>query len=76
MTRERMSRLLELYSGIGVVSKYVCEDGVEREMCYFYENFDGPTDGIKRAMKQLYPLMDKDVIRSLCFVERHTPNNK
>ena len=32
--------------------------------------FDGPADGIQRAMKQLYPLMDKGKIQKLTFIER------
>jgi len=49
MTRERMNRLLELRSGIGVVAMRIFDGGIEREICYFYENFDRPTDGITRC---------------------------
>ena len=65
MERERMNRLLELHKGIGVIA--VNHKGFE--LCYFYEDFDGPASGIRRAMAQLYPLQAKGVITSLTFVE-------
>ena len=68
MTQERMRALTKTTPGIGVISANA--EGLE--ICYFYEDFDGPASGIKRAMSQLYPLMDKGIIKTLCFIE-HTP---
>ena len=67
MNREQMDRKLDLYPGIGVIATR--PDGTS--ICYFYEDFDGPATGIRRAMKQLYPLHDKGVYKSLTFIERH-----
>ena len=67
MTQERMRALLKTTPGIGVI----CARPGVLENCYFYEDFDAPATGIKRAMDQLYPLMDKGVIKKLCFVEQH-----
>ena len=68
MTREQLNAKLDRtdISGIGV--ECVSADG--SAVCYFYQDFDGPADGIQRAMKQLYPLMDKGKIQKLTFIER------
>lgn len=69
MTKEQLNAKLNLkdISGIGV--RCVSADGAE--IYYFYQDFDGPASGIKRAMKQLYPLMDKGKIQKLTFIEQH-----
>lgn len=72
MTRERMDALLLRCNGIGVVAT----NPNGHEMCYFYEDFDGPASGIKRAMAQLYPLQDAGVIKKLCFIEQQKPQTK
>lgn len=68
MTREQMNAKLDRkdISGIGVE----CVGPSGNTVYYFYEDFDGPTDGINRAMSQLYPLMDKGKIEKLTFIER------
>lgn len=65
MTKERFSHLLDTTPGIGV--KATTSEGYE--VLYFYEDFDGPATGIDRAMKQLYPQMNKGILKSLVFVE-------
>ncbi|NBI10238.1 hypothetical protein D1641_09475 [Colidextribacter sp. OB.20] len=69
MTREQLNAKLDRkdISGIGVE----CVSPNGNTIYYFYEDFDGPADGIKRAMKQLYPLMNKGKIAKLTFIERH-----
>ncbi len=68
MTREELNAKLDRtdISGIGV--ECVTADG--SEILYFYEDFDGPATGIERAMKQLYPLMNKGKLQKLTFIER------
>ena len=65
MTEERFNRLLDTTPGIGVECVTV-EGHTPR---YFYEDFPGDK-GITRAMKQLYPLMEKGRIIKLTFIER------
>lgn len=65
MEELKMRRLMELHSGVGV--KVVTSEGLT--LHYFYEDFDGPASGIKRAMAQLYPKQDKGLIDSICFYE-------
>lgn len=65
MTQERFSHLLDTTPGIGV--KVTTASGFE--VLYFYEDFDGPATGIDRAMKQLYPQLNKGIFTSLVFVE-------
>lgn len=65
MTKERFSHLLDTTPGIGV--KCTTSDGFE--VLYFYEDFDGQATGIARAMKQLYPQLNKGIYTSLVFVE-------
>ncbi len=68
MTREQLNAKLDRtdISGIGV--ECIAANG--STVYYFYEDFDGPATGIERAMKQLYPLMDKGKIQKLTFIER------
>ncbi len=68
MTREQLNAKLDRtdISGIGVE----CVSANGSTVCYFYQDFDGPADGSQRAMKQLYPLMDKGKIQKLTFIER------
>lgn len=69
MTREQLNAKLDRkdMTGIGVE----CVNANGNTVYYFYEDFDGPADGIKRAMSQLYPLMHKGKIAKLTFIERH-----
>lgn len=68
MTREQLNAKLDRtdISGIGV--ECVFANGYT--VFYFYQDFDFPNDGVKRAMKQLYPLIDKGKIQKLTFIER------
>ncbi len=65
MTDERFNRLLETVPGTGVKVTYA--DGGENN--FFYEDFDGPATGVKRAMAHLYPLHDKGIVKTMCFIE-------
>ncbi len=67
MEREHMEHLLHTAPGIGV--EVTTKSG--SIVYYFYEDFNGPADGINRAMKQLYPQMDKGNITALKFIEYH-----
>lgn len=65
MTYEHMRYLLNRFNGVGVITSNSKGD----EICYFYEDFESDTDGIKRAMKQLYPLVEKGKLYKVTFVE-------
>jgi hypothetical protein len=73
MEREHMEHLLKTRPGIGVEATTAAGDTIY----YFYEDFDyilgggTPGSGIDRAMKQLYPAMDKGMFAKLVFIE-HT----
>lgn len=67
MEREHMEHLLRTAPGIGVEATTKSGSTVY----YFYEDFDGPADGIRRAMRQLYPQMDRGNLTSLKFIEQH-----
>lgn len=69
MTREQLNAKLDRkdITGIGVE----CVNANGNTIYYFYEDFNGPADGIKRAMSQLYPLMHKGTIAKLTFIERY-----
>ena len=69
MTRERMNRLLELYPGTGAETT----NANGNIICYFYEDFkDNPETGIDRAMRTLYPLLYRGVIKSVKFISHAT----
>ena len=65
MTKQHMDHLLSTRAGIGVETTTNSGNTVY----YFYEDFDGPATGIKRAMKQLYPMMNKGKISGIAFIE-------
>lgn len=64
MEREHMEHLLRTTPGIGVV--VTTKSG--NTLYYFYEDFDGPSDGIQRAKRQLYPQLDKGNLSALKFI--------
>ena len=68
MTREQLNAKLDRtdISGIGVE----CVTAGGSVVFYFYQDFDGPATGIQRAMKPLYPLVNKGKIQKLTFIER------
>lgn len=66
MEKAHMDHLLNTRPGVGV--EVTNSDG--HTLYYFYEDFNGPGDGIQRAMDQLYPLKNRGVIDSLTFIER------
>lgn len=65
MTCEHMQHLLSRFNGVGVITS----DSKGDEICYFYEDFGSDTDGINRAMKQLYQLVEKGKLHKVTFVE-------
>lgn len=65
MTQEHFDYMLRTTPGIGV--KATTNFGTEQ--LFFYEDFDGPTTGIDRAMKQLYPQLNAGKYTKLVFVE-------
>lgn len=65
MTKERFQHLLDTVPGIGV--SVIVTGGIQDY--YFYEDFDGPGTGIKRAMNQIYPGMDKGHFESVTFIQ-------
>lgn len=64
MTKERFQHLLDTVPGIGV--SVVVSGGIQDY--FFYEDFDGPGSGIQRAMKQIYPSVDKGYFESVTFI--------
>lgn len=64
MTKDRFQHFIDTVPGVGV-SVVLC-GGVQDY--YFYEDFDGPGSGMFRAMKQIYPSMDKGHIESATFI--------
>lgn len=71
MTRTELNAKLNRtdITGIGVE----CISNSGETICYYYQDFDGPGSGIKRAMSQLYPLMHKGKLAKLTFIKRsHT----
>lgn len=67
MTEKHMQHLLDTVPGIGVEVKTAEGFTVH----YFYEDFDGPGTGIRRAMAQLYPQLDRGVLTRVTFIEKH-----
>lgn len=65
MTEKHMQHLLDTTPGIGVEVK-TSEGFIQY---YFYEDFDGPGTGIKRAMQQLYPRLNKGLLTAVKFIE-------
>lgn len=65
MTEKRMRHLLDTTPGIGVEVK-TSEGFIQH---YFYEDFDGPATGIQRAMRQLYPQLNKGHLTAVKFIE-------
>lgn len=66
MTESRMQHLLSTTPGIGVRVVTACGNTVN----YFYEDFDGPATGIKRAMNQLYPQLNKGTLTQIVFIHK------
>ena len=69
MDKQKMEAIMSHRKGIGVITTRVLKCGRISEICYFYENFDGRELGITRAMDQLYPLMNKGIIKTITFVK-------
>lgn len=65
MNREEMYSKLEdmNISGIGAI----CTDSAGNESYYFYEDFCENL-GINKAMKELYALQDKGIIKNITFI--------
>lgn len=68
MTEKHMRHLLNTTPGIGVEVK--TSEGFT--VYYFYEDFDGPATGIQRAMKQLYPQLDRGSLARVTFIASAT----
>ena len=64
MTEKRMRHLMATTPGIGVeaVTRY------GDHLCYFYVDFPD-SGGIDRAMKQIYPALDKGDFKRVTFLE-------
>ena len=63
MTKSEMLTKLKNYKGVGV--EVVTTSG--NKVCYFYENMTD-SKGIDRAMKQIYPMMNKGKFTQVTFV--------
>lgn len=64
MTRAEMLAKLKSHKGVGVQ----VETNSGNEVCYFYEDMTD-SKGIVRAMKQIYPMMNKGKFTKVIFVE-------
>lgn len=67
MTWERMDQLLKTRPGTGVRATTAAGNVLH----FFYEDFNEPGEGINRAMKQLYPQMNKGIYTELIFIDQY-----
>lgn len=65
MTEIQMLAKIEAHKGRSVGVKVITKSG--NEVCYFYEDMED-SKGITRAMKDIYPLMDKGKFTNVTFV--------
>ena len=65
MTEIQMLAKREAHKGRSVGVKVITKSG--NEVCYFYEDMED-SKGITRAMKDIYPLMDKGKFTNVTFV--------
>lgn len=64
MDKKETENKLNKYPGVDV--KAIDHDGLET--FYFYEDFKTETNGIDRAMKQMYGLINKGKIKQVEFI--------
>lgn len=68
MTRQELDAKLNRKDITGTGVEVTMANG--NTIYYFYENFETESDGIERAMNQLYPLMHKGKITKLVFINK------